>query len=151
MALVHRPIWRAPSIPLNRIGGARLLLAAAIAALIIVALFQVRQLSNVTTTGYQLNELNSVRAQKQAENHALEADVARLSGLGYVEWTARVKLHMLPPQRTLYLDVNHSVPDSMSLPTRFLAEVRGTDAATPPVATDNEPFWKRVLRLAPFF
>jgi hypothetical protein len=109
----------------------------------------VRQLSNVTTTGYELNRLNNERAQKQAQNHALEAEVANLSSLGHVDWTARVDLHMVPAQRTLYLDVNHPVPDTMSLPTRFLAEVRGPQSPAP--VTDNEPFWKRVLRLAPFF
>ena len=150
MALVHRPAWRAPSIRLHRVGGGKLLLGAAIAALIVVALFQVRQLSNVTTTGYELNRLNNERAQKQAENHALEAEVAKLSSLGNVAWKARVNLHMVPAQHTLYIDVNQPVPANVSLPTRFLAEVRGTDASTPP-ANDNEPFWKRVLRLAPFF
>lgn len=144
MAALQRPALSAPRIfPKPRTG--RLLLVGTVGLAIIAAGFQVNQFSRLTSTGYQINELNRQRAERQASNHALEAEVARLSSLARVDWEARTRLHLEPAQQKLYIAVNHSVPDRQTLPTRFL----------PPEAPDagprGEPAWKRLLKSLPFF
>jgi hypothetical protein len=89
--------------------------------------------------------LNRQRAERQAQNHALEAEVAQLSSLARVDWEARTQRHLEPAQQKLYITVNHDVPDRQTLPTRFL----------PPEAPDageaGGPMWKRLLTSLPFF
>jgi cell division protein FtsL len=120
-----------------------------IAALLVigVALLQVNQFSRLTSTGYQINELNRERAVRQAENHELEAKVASLSSLARVDWEARTRLHMEPAKQKLYIDVNHPLPDRQTLPTRFLPQEQ--PVASPVAGHDS--LWKRLLRLLPFF
>jgi cell division protein FtsL len=144
MAALHRPAIPAPRI-LGRPRPGKLLVAVAIALVVIAAGFQVNQFSRLTSTGYQINELNRQRAERQAENHALEAEVAQLSSLARVDWEARTRRHLEPAQQKLYITVNHDVPDRQTLPTRFL----------PPEAPDagqaGGPMWKRLLKSLPFF
>ncbi len=123
----------------------RWLLGGTLALVVLAAGLQVNQFSRLTSTGYQLNELNRQRAARQAENHELEAEVARLSSLGRVDWEARTRLHMVPASQRLYLNVNHAAPDRQSLPTRFLPPEAST--AKPGTGT---PWWKQILELAPF-
>jgi cell division protein FtsL len=144
MAALHRPAIAAPRVFGKPLGG-KLVLVAAIALVVIEAGFQVNQFSRLTSTGYAINELNRQRAQRQAENHAIEAEVARLSSLARVDWEARTRLHLEPAKQKLYLTVNHPVPDRQSLPTRFLPHE--------PANADEivEPMWKRLLKSLPFF
>lgn len=144
MAALHRPALPAPR-TFGSKRSTRLLLFVAIALLVGIAVFQVNQFSRATSTSYEINALTSQRAQRQAENHALEADVARLSSLARVDIEARTRLHMEPARTKLYIGVNQAVPDRQSLPTRFLPAER----AAPPAATP--PLWKRLLHIAPFF
>jgi len=124
----------------------RALLALLAALVLAVALLQVNQFSRLTSTGYQINELNSERAARQADNHALEAEVASLSSLARVDWEARTRLHMAPATQKLYIDVNHSAPDRETLPTRFWPQ---QNPAAPALAS-HESLWKRLLKLLPF-
>ena len=144
MAALNRP-----TLPVHRtFGGKRsvtLLLFVAIALLVAIAVFQVNQFSRATSTSYEINALTSQRAQRQAENHALEADVARLSSLARVDIEARTRLHMEPAQQKLYIAVNQAVPDRRSLPTRFLPPERA------PAIHPDAPLWKQLLRIVPFF
>ena len=144
MAALHRPAIVAPKV----VGSARprrLLAAGAVALVVIAAGFQVHQFSRLTSTGYQINELNRQRAERQAENHAIEAEVAQLSSLARVDWEARTRLHLEPAQQKLYLTVNHDVPGRQALPTRFLPPEPATHAQA------GEPMWKRLLKSLPFF
>ena len=78
-----------------------------------IAAFQVNQFSRLTSTGYEINELNRERAAKQAANHELEAEVARLSSLARVDMEARVRAAAWqPPTQKLYIDVNHAGADA---------------------------------------
>jgi cell division protein FtsL len=124
------------------------LIFAAVVLVIGVALLQVNQFSRLTSTGYQINELNRERAARQAENHGLEADVASLSSLARVDWEARTRLHMEPPQQKLYIDVNHPLPGRQMLPTRFLPQEKPEAAQA---QAGGESLWKRLLKLLPFF
>jgi len=134
---------------IGRLRSGRLLLAGAVALVVGAALLQVNQFSQLTSTSYQIDQLNQQRAATQAENLQLEADVARLSSLARVDWEARVQLHMVPAERKLYLDVNHAVPERETLPTRFLPPEK--PAAAAPAAATTDPLWKRLLKLLPFF
>jgi cell division protein FtsL len=124
------------------------LLTLAILLVLAVAALQVNQFSRLTSTGYEIDQLNQLRAAKQAQNHELEAEVARLSSLARVDWEARVDHHMVPATRKLYIAVNQPVPQRETLPTRFLPQPS-------PVATaesaPGDPIWKRLLKLLPFF
>jgi cell division protein FtsL len=143
MAALQRPAVAAPRI-FRKPKPGKLMVAGALALVVVAAGFQVSQFSRLTSTGYEINELNRVRAEKQAENHALEAEVARLSSLARVDLEARTRLHLEPAQQKLYITVNHEVPDRQTLPTRFL----------PPEARDverpDEPIWRRFLKSLPF-
>jgi cell division protein FtsL len=144
MAALHRPAIVAPRV-FGKPRPGKLLLVAAIALVVIAAGFQVNQFSRLTSTGYQINELNRQRAERQAENHAIEAEVAQLSSLARVDWEARTRLHLEPAQQTLYLTVNHDVPGRQTLPTRFLP----AEPALPDQV--DEPMWKRLLKSLTFF
>ena len=143
MAALQRPAIAAPRI-FRKPKPGKLMMAGALALVVVAAGFQVSQFSRLTSTGYEINELNRVRAEKQAENHALEAEVARLSSLARVDLEARTRLHLEPAQQKLYIIVNHEVPDRQTLPTRFLP------ADGPDVEQANEPIWRRFLKSLPF-
>lgn len=143
MAALHRPAIPAPRI-LGRPRPGKLLLVGAIALVVVAAGFQVNQFSRLTSTGYQINGLNRQRAERQAENHALEAEVAQLSSLARVDWEARTRLHLEPAQQKLYITVNHDVPDRQTLPTRFLPP------EPPDAGRAGDPIWKRLLKALPF-
>jgi hypothetical protein len=119
-----------------------------------IALLQVNQFSRLASTGYQINELNRERVARQAENHKLEADVARLSSLARVDWEARTRLHMEPARQRLYFSINHPLPQRQALPTRFLPQpktAREAPAAEAPApAAHSDTIWERLLKLLPF-
>jgi cell division protein FtsB len=144
MAALHRPAIVAPRV-FGRPRPGRLLVAGALGLVAVAAGFQVNQFSRLTSTGYEINGLDQQRAERQAENHAIEAEVAQLSSLARVDWEARTRLHLEPAQQKLYLTVNHDVPGRQTLPTRFLP----AEPATP--AQADEPMWKRLLKSLPFF
>ena len=152
MAALHRPALPLPrrlAMPFGKIRSGRIALCAALALMVAAAALQVNQFSRVASTGYAINDLNRERAAKQAENHEIEAEVARLSSLARVDIEARVRLHMEPAQQKLYIDVNQPVPNRETLPTRFIpAEKLATQPAP---QTEHPPAWKRLLRRLPFF
>lgn len=151
MAVLQRPALPLPNRlveKLSRIAQRRLLVAGVLGLVLIVALLQVNQFSRVTSTGYQINDLNRERAQKQAENHQIEADVARLSSLARVDIEARVRLGMVPAERRLSISVNQPVPGRETLPTRFVPMEKPAEGM---VAPAPQPWWRRALKLNPFF
>lgn len=143
MAALQRPAIAAPRI-LRKPKPGKLMVAGALALVVVAAGFQVSQFSRLASTGYEINDLNRVRAEKQAENHALEAEVARLSSLARVDLEARTRLRLEPAKQKLYITVNHEVPDRQTLPTRFLPP-DGRDVEQP-----DEPIWRRFLKSLPF-
>ena len=144
MAALQRPAIAAPRV-FGRPRPGKLLLVSAIGLVVVAAGFQVNQFSRLTSTGYAINELNRQRAERQADNHALEAEVARLSSLARVDWEARTRLHLEPAKQKLYLTVNHAVPDRRTLPTRFLPPEPAASGQL------DEPLWKRLMKSLPFF
>jgi cell division protein FtsL len=150
MAAIQRPA-ALPRLPRGRVRSGWLLLACAAALLIGAAALQVNQFSAVTGTGYEIEELKRARAEKQATNHDLEAEVARLSSLARVEIEARARLGMGPPAKVVHLDIVGTVPDHQTLPTRYLPhEQAAEDIANDGSSVDNGSFWDHVLDLLPF-
>jgi hypothetical protein len=143
MAALHRPAIPAPRVLGKRPG--RLLAYAAVALVVVAAVFQVNRFSQLTSRGYEINELNRQRAEQQAANHVIEAEVARLSSLARVDIEARVRLHLEPAQQKMYVSVNHDVPARQSLPTRFLP------ASRPVAPPADVPWWERIIGLMPGF
>ena len=143
MAAIHRPALPLRALPVPR--SPRLLVAAVAVLLLGVALLQVNQFSAVTTTGYEIEDLKRERAAKQAENHALEAEVARLSSLARVDIEARLRLQMVPATRVLHIGVNQPVPEHQTIPTRFLPREQA-----PEEAPGGASFFERLLDLLPF-
>jgi hypothetical protein len=144
MAALQRPALAAPRL-LRKPRTGRLLLVGAIVLVVVAAAFQVNQFSRLTSTGYEINGLNKQRSDREAANHALEAEVAQLSSLARVDWESRTRLHLEPAQQKLYLAVNHSVPDRQTLPTRFLPPEPAQAGQA------GDPLWKRLLKSLPFF
>lgn len=139
-----------PALPSPRVVGGRRsrgwpLAALAVALVVGIAAFQVYQFSRLTTAGYEINDLTRIRAERQARNHELEAEVAQLASLARVDWEARTRLGLQPAKQRLYIEVNHPVPDRQTLPTRFLPPEASGDAAR------VEPWWERALRLLPLY
>lgn len=148
MASIQRPALPAPRIlRLPRVPRARRWLLAGIILLVGAAMLQVNVLSRLTSTGYEMERLKAERAEKQAVNHQLEADVARLSSLGHIDWTARTKLGMVPATSKLYIDVNQPVPAQETLPTRYRPAEQPAQA---PPEDDDRSLARRVRDLLPF-
>lgn len=152
MAALHRPALPLPGRfalpgPLAKVRSGRTTLILVAMLVLGVALVQINEFSRLTSTGYQINDLTAQRASAEANNHALEAQVASLSSLARVDWEARTRLHMEPPKQTLYISVNQPPPNRQTLPTRFLPP----EPAATPVAATHSPLWKRILGLLPGF
>jgi cell division protein FtsL len=143
MAALHRSAIAAPALVRQRSGW--VVIALIIAVVVGIAAFQVSQFSSLTNTSYEINELNRVRAEKQARNHELEAQVAQASSLARVDIVARVELGLQPATRVLHIEVNQPVPERQSLPSRFLPGDEPADASA------SEPWWKRSTDLIPIF
>jgi len=150
MAALHRPALPFPrklGLPgAGKLRSGRWPLVGAIALVVVLATLQVNQFSRLTSTGYQIDDLNAQRAAREAENHDLEAQVAQLSSLARVDWEARARLHMEPAQQKLYIAVNQPVPQQQLLPTRYLPQ-QAPPAAAP---AGRRSRWKRALDLLPF-
>lgn len=148
MASIQRPALPAPRIlRIPRVPRARRWLLAGIIVLVGAAMLQVNQFSRLTSTGYEMERLKAAHAEKLAVNHQLEADVARLSSLGHIDWTARTKLEMVPATRRLYVDVNQPVPAHDTLPTRYRPAEPPTAA---PPEDDDRSLAQRLRDLLPF-
>lgn len=144
MAALHRTAVAAPALVRQRSGW--VVIALIIAVVVGIAGFQVSQFSSLTNTSYEINELNRVRAEKQARNHELEAQVAQASSLARVDIVARVQMGLQPATRVLHIEVNQPVPERQSLPSRFLPADE-----EPVVPTAGEPWWERLTDLIPIF
>ena len=145
MVAIHRPALTTPGLLRRHVSMRRLLIVAAAVA-VAVALVQVNQLGRVTSTGYEIDALSRERAAKQAENLELEGDVANYSSLAHIDIDARLRLHLVPAARRLYLPIDHAPPERDSLPTRYLPAARPTQSQPP----SRAPWWKRALDHVPF-
>ena len=144
MVAIHRRALPAPRAFLKQRQGWLLIGLAGVLAIGVMA-FQVNQLSSATVTSYEINALNRERAAKQAENHELEKEVARLSSLARVDIEARVRLGMVPATRKMYVEVAQPLPEQQTLPTRFLPTSGDVTADA------EDSIWTRFRRALPLF
>lgn len=128
----------------RRISAKYVLVAAGVLAMLF-ALLQVNQFSKLTSTGYEIDQLNRARAAKQSENHALEAEVAQLTSLSRIDREARERLGLVPPARTQYLTVHGAQPVTRPSAPRLSAQPPAAHAPDP-----RTPWWKRAAGLIPF-
>lgn len=157
MAALHRPAVSAPRAAGAAAGAAtravfrrpgKLALYVVMALVVAAAVLQVNRFSTVASRGYQINDLQRQRAEKQAENHQLEAEVANLSSLARVDIEARTRLKLQPATQKMYITVHGDVPQRQSLPTRFLPEEQPAAAPTPAA---DESIWQRITGWLPGF
>jgi hypothetical protein len=144
MAVLQRPALPFPR-TLSR-PSSRLWIVGALAVLAAGALAQVHQFSTLTSTGYEIEQLEHLRTEKLAANHELEAEVAQLSSLARVDWEARVRLGMQPATRRFYIEVNQAPPEQQRIPTRFLPDAAPDDAT----AARSPSLWQRLRDVLPF-
>jgi hypothetical protein len=147
MAALHRPAISTPRVFGK--GSAKFVVYGAIAVVVAAAIFQVNRFSTLTSRGYEINDLQRQRAERQAVNHQLEADVASLSSLARVDIEARARLKLQPATQKMYITVHGDVPQRQSLPTRFLTDMAPPAAA--PAPASGQPLWRRVLGILPGF
>lgn len=146
MAALHRPAIPAPRVFGKR--SAKLLLYGALVLVVAAAIFQVNRFSTLTTRGYEINDLQRQRAERQAVNHQLEAEVGGLSSLARVDLEARTRLKLQPATQKMYITVHGDVPQRQSLPTRFLPDPKPQGA---PATGAGQPLWRRIVGFVPGF
>jgi hypothetical protein len=148
MAALNRTATAAPRFIPRRVSGRTLVLLAGM-LVVLIAGVRVHQFSRLTSTGYQINDLERIRDARLARNHQVEAEVAALSSLARADWQARTTMGMVPPSQRIEIAVNQPVPERQTLPTRFLPVEPAASTNVEPA--EDAPFWRRLLKLLPFF
>jgi cell division protein FtsL len=110
----------------------------------IVGLWQVIQISDATTIGFNISHLEQERLNWQASVHELEAEVAALTSLERVEREARDRLGMVPAAEQIHLQVDVPAPEQQLIPRRYLDE-------EPSTSEPEGSWWDPLLRLLPFY
>jgi len=116
------------------------------AAVVVLALLQVVQTSDVATTSFAMRRQERERLELQTRVRQMEAEVASLSSLGRVQQEAQARLGLVPPGERRSLRVNAPAPAPEELlPTRFApTRVAEGDGG-------GSPWWRDALKLLPFY
>jgi cell division protein FtsL len=146
MALLNRTALPFPR-PFPRPRGGFIAPLAAAALVVMLAMALVHQFSRLTSTGYEIDELERIRAGMQAENRDVEAEVAMLSSLARVELEARLEMGMVPATNQMHIRVSQPLPEERTLPTRYLPPARKQTIETP---ARGGSFWDAIRDLVPF-
>lgn len=117
-------------------------IAVAFVAATVIALLQVLQSSSFANTGQKMQRLEAERADRTAQVHQLESEVAALSSLDRTERAARDRLGMVPARRTDFVVVNVEAPSGPLLPRPIL-----NPAEDVPVKTDH--WWQSLFKALP--
>ncbi len=149
MAVLNRTLERAqPKATVSLRLGPVLLVAGL--AIVIIALLQVVQTSEATTTSFAIQELEQERLELETSVRQLEAEVAALSSLSRIEQEAR-RLGLEPPQARESVEVNVAwlAADEERLPTRFAPGEQGQAGVDG--HPDSSGWWRDLLKLLPFY
>jgi cell division protein FtsL len=144
MSTIHRSVSRPSARPLSRPWSLRKVLFWGFIAAALVGLWQVIQISDATSMGFNMSRIERERLDWQASVHELEAEVAALTSLDRIEREARERLGMVPAQERIYVEVDTPVPQQQLIPRRFLDEE--TESTEP-----SDSWWDSLLRFLPFF
>ena len=98
------------------------------------ALLPVVQSSKATTTGYEIRRLEGQKADLQAALYNAQTDIAELGSLARIDREARERLGMVPPSRTIVVNVAEPAPAERQVPARYLPS---PPEATPPPAQEG--------------
>lgn len=147
MAVLNRTLSRTQPKASTALRLGPVLLVAGLVVLII-ALLQVVQTSEATTTSFAIQRRQQEKLELEASVRQLEAEVAALSSLSRIEQEAR-RLGLEPPQAQESVVVNVAWPeaDQQRLPTRY-APV-GEEPIE--VKREDSSWWQDLLKLLPFY
>lgn len=148
MAVLNRPFDRVPATTSTSLRVGPVLLVA-VAAIFIVALLQLVQTSNATTSNFAIQQLEQERLELRTRTGQLEAEIAALSSLSRIESEARERLGLEPAvaQQSLQVNVPWPGADQQLLPTRFAPDEK------PEVVEQSggSVWWRDLLELLPFY
>lgn len=118
-------------------------------AVAIIALLQLSQRSEATTTSFAIQGLEQEKLELRTTVRQLEAEVAALSSLSRIEREA-VRLGLEPPRARESIQVNvvWSAVDDGLLPTRFAPA--GEAEAKEEGRSERSAWWQELLELLPF-
>ncbi|MBI2909087.1 MAG: hypothetical protein HYX92_15695 [Chloroflexi bacterium] len=128
-------------------GSLTALLPTTVAIVSLASLLLMVQTSRVATAGYDLNRLSQIRDEWRNRNYQLEAEIARLQSLDYVEKEAVARFTMKPATDHIYVTVTEPLkalpPLETQPPTRKAKPAEETrrkwwDALLHPLAFFNE-------------
>ena len=148
MAVLNRPFDRVQATASTSLRVGPVLLVAVV-AIVIVALLQVVQTSDATTSSFAIQQLEQEKLELRTRTSQLEAEIAALSSLSRSEQEARERLGLEPAAAQQSLKVNVPWPgaDQQLLPTRFAPDEE------PDVVerSDRSGWWRDLLELLPFY
>ncbi len=101
------------------------------------SLFHLALTSELTTTGYSIQELQVEESDWKLRNEQLALDVARARSLAVVEEEATRRLKMVRPKDTVYLEPSNGVLASRSSPSSR-GEARGAPELEKPEPTSRK-------------
>lgn len=147
MAVLNRTLSRTQPKATAALRLGPVLLVAGLVVLII-ALLQVVQTSEATTTSFAIQRLQQEKLELEASVRQLEAEVAALSSLSRIEQEVR-RLGLEPPQaqESVVVNVAWSEASEQRLPARF-APV-GEEPIE--VKREDSSWWQDLLKLLPFY
>jgi cell division protein FtsL len=144
MAVLNRTLSRTQ----HKAEGVRLapVLIAAGVALLGIAVLQVVQTSEATTSSFAIQRLEQERLELEASVRQIEAEVASLSSLSRIEReAARLGLGPAQAYRTVYVDAVWQGADEVGLPSRFAPEDENAEQEG-----KGSAWWQDLLKALPF-
>lgn len=147
MAVLNRTLPRSDAKPATESSlrlGPILLIAAA--TLVVIAILQVVQTSQATTTSFSIQQMKQEKLELESAVRELEAEVGALSSLQRIEREAE-RLGLAPAAERMTVRVNVPLPEveSGGLPSRF-APGGGTESEA-----SGSPWWRDLIEALPFY
>jgi cell division protein FtsB len=133
---------RIPSLPALW-GELPLVLVVGAVAIGLAGLVSVRQFAGAASVSEGITRLERQRAELEARNGELEAELSYFSSLSRIEQEARQRLGMVKPTEVVYLQVENATPPEPKLPERYWPQ----EAPAPPAP--SRPWWQRLFSWLP--
>ena len=144
MAVLNRTLDRSEPKPATSLRLGPVLLIAGL-AIVIIALLQIVQTSEATTTGFSIQSLKQEKLELESAVRGVEAEVAALSSIERVEREA-ARLGLAPATSRTTVTVNVPLPATSggALPSRFAPD------ETEEIEANGSPWWRELLESLPF-
>jgi len=144
VAVLNRTLDRSEPRPAPSLRLAPVLLVAGL-ALVVIALLQIVQTSEATTTSFSIQTLKQDKLELESTVRGLEAEVGRLSSIERVEREA-ARLGLQPATSRMTVNVNVPLPATTggALPSRFAPDEANE------IEADGSPWWRELLEALPF-